>query len=278
MAAKWTARREVWFLAVLMLGSLSCSKTPLEEARLLGPNPGDRAKAESLAKEAFRVHTKEKDYAKAAALWLDTARADPAWWKPYYQLACLSALTGRKAESVEFLKIALGKKQSNEALRWMKTDSDLASVRDMPEFRALLGTSAAAQIANLAGDWGGAAPEVVRLLPPPYRDYRIPEYLSLEITAEGQFRRLGTSGRESGTITADGRKAHFTLNEAETEKKVWEGREIGGKTRIHRESAFTYALLQITHEGKQISLLCVEWEDANYASPTGGKQECYSKQ
>jgi tetratricopeptide (TPR) repeat protein len=54
----------------------------------------------------------------------------------YYNLACYSALLGRKEEAMDYLKTAL---ENDESLReWAREDSDLDSLRDDPGFEFLV--------------------------------------------------------------------------------------------------------------------------------------------
>ncbi len=273
-AAAWAA---VWLLLCL-----SCGRSTLEEARRLGGRKGDRVRAEALAKGAFVVHTKNKDYARAERLWLETAAADPSWWKPYYQLACIHALTGRKLEAIELLRLALKVEKSPQMISWMRSDSDLTALRQMPEFGTLLssgeGERPVALPAALVGNWTGATTAWIGLLPAPYNTYRPVEYQSLAISGDGQFRISGTSGRMLGTWSGNGSEASFSLSESEEEVRVVGGNKTGGKRSINRKSTFRYSLQKVAHEGKTVELLCVEWTDEDYASPTGGKRECYSRE
>jgi len=63
-------------------------------------------------------------------------RLEPDNSTAHYNLACSLALTRRRAEALRELRRAL--ELGYDDFRWMQKDPDLASLRDDPEFRALL--------------------------------------------------------------------------------------------------------------------------------------------
>lgn len=60
-------------------------------------------------------------------------------WKAnsIYNLACFYALNGLEKEAIEKLKVAF--KDRPELIEWSKQDSDMDPLREMPEFKALVG-------------------------------------------------------------------------------------------------------------------------------------------
>jgi mannose-6-phosphate isomerase-like protein (cupin superfamily) len=61
--------------------------------------------------------------------------------EPLFNLACCESLTGRTADAIEHLRMALdGTKQYRERLRWLAAnDSDFDPIRDEPAFKELIG-------------------------------------------------------------------------------------------------------------------------------------------
>ena len=98
---------------------------------------GNRASAEKFAKKAMVFHRK-KAYQQASELWLKAAKADPSWWKPIYNLGCAAALTGKKDEAISFLRLALKVEKAPKMIGYLRTDSDLKTIRSTQEFRKLL--------------------------------------------------------------------------------------------------------------------------------------------
>ncbi|MEY3608914.1 MAG: hypothetical protein RLZZ447_1702 [Verrucomicrobiota bacterium] len=63
-------------------------------------------------------------------------RLEPDNSTAHYNLACSLALTRRRTDALRELRRAL--ELGYDDFRWMQQDPDLASLRDDPEFRALL--------------------------------------------------------------------------------------------------------------------------------------------
>jgi tetratricopeptide (TPR) repeat protein len=67
----------------------------------------------------------------------EVIEANPQYAVPLYNLACCESLAGRKEDALEHLREAVGR---SERLRsFAKGDSDFDSIRDDPEFKALVG-------------------------------------------------------------------------------------------------------------------------------------------
>ncbi len=60
---------------------------------------------------------------------------------PYYNLACLYTCGGDRVKGLEYLKEAL--RLNNDVKNWAKDDRDLEGLRDLTEFRILMGSSSA---------------------------------------------------------------------------------------------------------------------------------------
>lgn len=84
-----------------------------------------------------------KDYDKAIEA-LEELRAEtPDDPVVHFNLACAYSLTGRKSEALEHLRSAI--ELDDDFLEGAKTDSDLDSIRDDPEFSAITGQADAAR-------------------------------------------------------------------------------------------------------------------------------------
>ncbi|MBI9076452.1 MAG: tetratricopeptide repeat protein [Desulfatibacillum sp.] len=62
--------------------------------------------------------------------------ADPEYVDPCYNLACLHARQGNMEEALSFLKMAAG--MDKAVLEWVREDEDLASLRDLDEFKEVM--------------------------------------------------------------------------------------------------------------------------------------------
>ena len=79
---------------------------------------------------------KKKNYKESEKLWYKSAKADPSWSKTYFNLACTTALQGKKKAAVEYLRIAL---QLNvKLLKSAQKDSDLKSLKGDKEYKELI--------------------------------------------------------------------------------------------------------------------------------------------
>jgi hypothetical protein len=79
---------------------------------------------------------KEGRYGEAADRVRDLVEAHPEYPALLYNLACCESLAGRKADAIEHLRLAV---ERSDGLRTnLAADSDLDSLRDEPEFQALL--------------------------------------------------------------------------------------------------------------------------------------------
>ncbi len=104
----------------------------LEEMQTLGTKSGNRRRSARLHSRALRLHKRGR-YKEAETIWGDAARADPAWERPFYNLACTTALQGRAGDALAYLKMVAKREIDYKRLRKVETDSDLASLRDRPE-------------------------------------------------------------------------------------------------------------------------------------------------
>jgi hypothetical protein len=123
-------------LSGVFFSSFITIKTPvvypgsvLSELRSLDKKKGSRKKAEALHRKALRNH-KKKRYREAEKLWVDAAKSDPSWWKPYFNIACARTLSGRPADVPGFLRIALTLDRSSKVKRFIMTDGDLKKFRN----------------------------------------------------------------------------------------------------------------------------------------------------
>lgn len=63
-------------------------------------------------------------------------RLDPDDVNPYYNLACLQALYGNSKKAMEYLKKAV--KIDIRVKDWIREDTDLEGLKDLPEFKEIL--------------------------------------------------------------------------------------------------------------------------------------------
>jgi quercetin dioxygenase-like cupin family protein len=76
------------------------------------------------------------DPARAREILAEGLEAHPDSPTLHYNLACLEAVEGRRDRALEALRTAIGARP--EVARWARDDDDLVSLRDDPEFRALV--------------------------------------------------------------------------------------------------------------------------------------------
>ncbi|HDZ91014.1 MAG: tetratricopeptide repeat protein [Deltaproteobacteria bacterium] len=76
---------------------------------------------------------REKDFAAARARFEKAIRLRPSFVDPYYNLACLFALTARPKEALRYLKRAVS--INPEVKAWAREDADLKGLRGHPGFR-----------------------------------------------------------------------------------------------------------------------------------------------
>jgi len=77
------------------------------------------------------------DYEAAIERTRPIVEANPQYAAPAYNLACCEALSGRKEDAIEHLRIAIGRREQLRDLA--KGDSDLDSLREEPAFQELVG-------------------------------------------------------------------------------------------------------------------------------------------
>jgi tetratricopeptide (TPR) repeat protein len=85
------------------------------------------------------VYLHEKDYSAAQRRFEAITRIDPDDADSYYNLACLHAVKGEKAQGLAYLKKAIS---LNPLVRtWARTDRDLDNLRSTPEFEEIIRTN-----------------------------------------------------------------------------------------------------------------------------------------
>lgn len=109
----------------------------VDEMRALPRTPGDRAKATALHKQALKVHAILK-YAESERAWAESARADPSWNVPFYNLACTSALQARPLDAIAYLEMVRDRDPDRDMLWRVEHDGELTSIRSRPEYEALV--------------------------------------------------------------------------------------------------------------------------------------------
>jgi tetratricopeptide (TPR) repeat protein len=121
---------------------------------------GDRAKATKLNKLGLSMY-KKKNYQKAEEYWIKAAKADPSWWKPFFNMGCTAALKGNINESALFVELAI-KRDPQKATSSLKADSDLKALRKTARYKALIANNQPGCMPKLkrisggyqANDWG----------------------------------------------------------------------------------------------------------------------------
>jgi len=86
-------------------------------------------------REAFQAFEK-KDWARAVALFEKQAAILPASPRPFYNIACCYGLQGDGGRAASWLRLAVA--HGWRDLAWALKDTDLAAVREHPEFQASL--------------------------------------------------------------------------------------------------------------------------------------------
>jgi len=85
------------------------------------------------------VYLHDKDYSAAQRKFEAITRIEPGDADPYYNLACLHAVKGEQRQSLAYLKKAIS---LNPLVRtWARTDTDLDSLRSIPEFEEITRTN-----------------------------------------------------------------------------------------------------------------------------------------
>ena len=84
----------------------------------------------------FQTLYEQGKYAEAADAARDPVEANPDFAGPFYNLACVEALAGRKDDAIRHLRHAL-ETAPEQTRGWAAGDSDLDSLRDEPEFTQL---------------------------------------------------------------------------------------------------------------------------------------------
>ncbi|MCB1317440.1 MAG: hypothetical protein KDK27_15865, partial [Leptospiraceae bacterium] len=97
---------------------------------------GDRIQAEEIYARAHQLHTENQNYAEAEKLYIEAARIDPSFPAPYYQLACILALTERPDQAMRTLRVAV--EMDTERRRWFTRDSDLESLHEREDYKELV--------------------------------------------------------------------------------------------------------------------------------------------
>jgi len=265
--------------ALILFVAVACTKSNYDVLNGLEKKPGDRARATELNKQALGHHQK-KEYEKAEALWVDAAKADPSWWKPYYNLACVASLTEHPELSIRYLKLALRVDFDPALIRSMKSDSDLVNARKLPEFQTVIAST------RILGNWGGIAMDRQQFsesLPSPYDTYSVAEYQSLGFSSNGRFSWGWTDSQMFGSYTVNGNQVTVHLTEHESEIKLTDQGRVGGTGAIDETVSFHFAVLFPipTDEGAK-AVLCIDWPEktsAGYSASMGemGLKECYVK-
>ncbi|HPL63490.1 MAG: tetratricopeptide repeat protein [Syntrophales bacterium] len=67
----------------------------------------------------------------------EAVRGNPFYADPHYNMACLHARSGRMSESLQCLATAV--RLNPDAAKWAKDDRDLEGLRQMPEFKKVIG-------------------------------------------------------------------------------------------------------------------------------------------
>jgi tetratricopeptide (TPR) repeat protein len=104
------------------------------------------------------------DYAAAEARYRELLRRYPesrACQNAHYNLACICAIQGRRREALDHLHAAIQAGFTDH--RWLLEDGDLTSLRDDPEFQALVELARSGLVDDAGRDW---MRELQRFLPP----------------------------------------------------------------------------------------------------------------
>ena len=80
-------------------------------------------------------------YAEAADRFREVVEAHPEYAQPLYNLACCESLAGRPEDAIGHLRQAFERSERSDDLReWARDDSDFDAIRDLPEFKELVGS------------------------------------------------------------------------------------------------------------------------------------------
>jgi len=80
-------------------------------------------------------------YAEAADRFREVVEAHSEYAQPLYNLACCESLAGRPEAAIGHLRQAFERSERSDDLReWARGDSDFDAIRDLPEFKALVGS------------------------------------------------------------------------------------------------------------------------------------------
>jgi len=85
------------------------------------------------------VYLHDKDYSAAQRKFEAITRIEPGDADPYYNLACLHAVKGEQRQSLAYLKKAIS--LNPLVMTWARTDTDLDSLRRVPEFEEIIRTN-----------------------------------------------------------------------------------------------------------------------------------------
>ncbi len=100
--------------------------------KILSLNPGHLKALNDLG--VLLLH--EGEYETASGYFEKAVRLNPDNVDPYYNLACLNALSGDKEKGIAYLIKAV--ELDSRVKDWVKQDTDLESLRSLPEFDAVM--------------------------------------------------------------------------------------------------------------------------------------------
>lgn len=122
---------------ILMVPCFCCAKSDpyIKELRAMQKMPGDVTSALALHRQALAAYGKN-DFAEAARLWHASAKSNPAWERPYFNLACVRSREGRASLAVEYLTIAMNMNPFL-VLAWARGDRDLDPIKKSAEYQDL---------------------------------------------------------------------------------------------------------------------------------------------
>jgi len=135
----------IFIAAAVSADEMSQSNYWKNELKAMKKISGDRARAQKLHDMAMVAH-KKNNFPESERLWHLAAKADPGWADTYFNLACSTAMQGKRDIAVEYLEIALDLDR-NTVLPWAKNDSDMTNLKDNKKYQRLVGISA------IGGHW-----------------------------------------------------------------------------------------------------------------------------